>query len=54
MFNPNLSSFPQGFNDHQMSQLKKSEAFTREREKEIAQVSYLTSLWLLENNGPLY
>ncbi|ONK71599.1 uncharacterized protein A4U43_C04F10350 [Asparagus officinalis] len=27
-----------GFNDHQMSQLKKSEAFTREREKEIAQV----------------
>lgn len=27
-----------GFNDHQMSQLKKSEAFTREREKEITQV----------------
>ncbi|KAJ4802721.1 Syntaxin [Rhynchospora pubera] len=27
-----------GFNDHQMSQLKKSEEFTREREKEISQV----------------
>lgn len=27
-----------GFSDHQMSQLKKSEVFTREREKEIAQV----------------
>ncbi|XP_078182738.1 syntaxin-43-like isoform X2 [Carex rostrata] len=27
-----------GFNEHQMSQLKKSEEFTREREKEISQV----------------
>ncbi|KAG1362760.1 Syntaxin-43 [Cocos nucifera] len=27
-----------GFNDHQMSQLKKSEAFTREREREIEQI----------------
>lgn len=28
----------QGFNEHQMAKLKKSEAFTVEREKEIQQV----------------
>lgn len=37
-----LSIF-QGFNDHQLSQLKKSEVFTKEREKEITQVNIIQS-----------